>query len=398
MLKKVKLIIVFFLVAISNIASVDSLGKVFAQNENVEIEKEFNQVVENQLYALDFSSLEQILQDASEQSQNIFGSASFFEKVNMLINGEISSDFSSIFKIIFELFFDNILSILPTLCLIIAIAILFSLISNLKSSSNGGIKDIIHFIVYGVIIIIVSSIVAECVFNTTNTLQSVQTQMEVIFPLLITLITAVGGVTSASVFQPAIVLISNGIMQLFNYVLLPLFLVAFIFTIANNLSNNFHFSKFIETSQSIFKWIVGIVFSLFIAYLTINSIVAGSLDGISIKTAKYTMKSYVPYIGGYMGDGLDIIISSSVLIKNAIGACGLILLLATTILPLIKLLLVVLGLKITGAILEPITDKRISSFVYSIGKVLNMLIACLISITIMYFLCVGLLMSVCNLF
>lgn len=394
MLKKVKLILVFLLISICCISENNRV--VLAESES--IESEFNQTVENQLYALDFSVIERVLENATENSQNIFGSSSFFEKVSMLINGEISNDFGSVLELIFKVFFDNILEILPTLCLIIAIAILFSLISNLKSSSSGGVKDIVHFVAYGVIIIIVSSIVSECVINSTNTLQSIQTQMEVIFPILITLITAVGGVTSASVFQPSVILLSNGIMQLFNYVLLPLFLIAFIFTIANNLSSSSHFSKFIDTSQSIFKWIIGIVFSLFIAYLTINSIVAGSFDGISIKTAKYTMKSYVPYIGGYMGDGFDIVISSSVLIKNAVGACGLILLLATTLLPLIKLMLVIFGLKITGAVLEPITDKRISSFVYSVGKVLNMLIACLISVSIMYFLCVGLLMSVCNLF
>ena len=394
MLSKVKLIFIFFLLSLCFVSSNEVC--VFAENQD--IQAEFNQTVENQLYALDFSALERILENSTEQTQNIFGSHSFFEKVNMLINGEISNNFGSVIELIFSIFFDNLIEILPTLCIIIAIAILFSLLSNVKSSSGGGVADIIHFVAYGVIIIIVASIVTECVLSTTNVMQSIQSQMEVIFPILITLITAVGGITSASVFQPSVILLSNGIMQLFSYVLLPLFLVAFIFTIANNLSSSAHFSKFIDVSQSTFKWIIGIVFSLFIAYLAINSIVAGSFDGISIKTAKYTMKSYVPYIGGYMGDGLDIIISSSVLIKNAVGACGLILLFSTTLLPLIKLILIVLGLKLTGAILQPITDKRISSFVYSVGKVLNMLIACLISVTIMYFLCAGLLMSVCNLF
>jgi len=74
------------------------------------------------------------------------------------------------------------------------------------------------------------------------------------------------------------------------------------------------------------------------------------------------------------------------------------LLIATIAVPLVKLIIIMLGLKITGAILEPITDKPISNFVFSVGKILKMLVACIVSVAIMYFLSVGMLMSVCNLF
>ena len=110
------------------------------------------------------------------------------------------------------------------------------------------------------------------------------------------------------------------------------------------------------------------------------------------------MKSYVPFVGGYLSDGFDLILSSSVLIKNAVGATGLMLLLATVAVPIIKIVILIFGFKLTSAILEPIADSRISSFIFSVSKALNMLVACLLAVAFMYLLSVGVLMCTCNIF
>lgn len=387
--------IIMFLSLIFLFTEISQVKIVFA--DDVSIQEQLELTTNDGLSALDFSALEEIINTANQDSKNLFGDISFFDKLKSLINGEVQKDFGAYVTQILKIFLDNILDILPILCLIVSISILFSILSNFKSDNNG-IKDMVHFLCYGTIIIIITTLITQCITQVTGTLTNIKTQMEIVFPILLTTITAIGGATTVSAFQPSVAILSTGIIELFGYILIPLFLISYIFTIANNLSNNLHFTKFISVSQSIFKWIIGLVFMLYFALVSINGIVANSVDGISIKTAKYTLKSYVPYVGGYMSDGFDIIMSSSVLIKNAVGTCALILMLATTFSPLIKILVVMFALKITGAILEPISDKRISNFIFSIGKILNMLIACLISMIIMYFLIIGLLMSVCNLF
>ena len=392
--------ILFIIILLSIHITINPYPIVLADENSLQnIEEEFNNIIQEGLNTLDFSALEDLIINSSLQAQEIFGSTSFYNKLQELINGDIEQDIGSFFNVFLSLFFDNIVDIIPILCMIVAIAILCSLLSNFKSSiSGGGVKDVIHFLCYGVIIIIISALITQCVIQVTDTLQSLKVQMEIIFPILLTMITAVGGFTSVSVFQPSVIILSTVIVEIFSYVILPLFIVAFVFTIVNNMSGSTSFNKFVEVAQSSFKWIIGIIFTIFFAFLSINGLIASVYDGISIRTAKYTMKSYIPYVGGYMSDGLDILLSSSVLIKNAVGTCGLILLIATVLIPLVKMIVVNFGLKITGAILEPISDKRISNFVFSIGKILNMLIACLVSISIMYFLTVGILMSVCNLF
>ena len=284
-----------------------------------EIEQELTETVEEQLSGIDLGDFQQILNGLSEQEQSIFGSSSFYDKVSKLLSSDLSSD-QSLFQQIFNILLDEILNFIPLLATICAIAILGSFISNLRVKTNDqSIADIVHFVCFGVIIVILSGAVFSLVGMTKNLLSSIQAQMQILFPILLTLLTSLGGLVSVSVFQPLVAVLVSGVMQIFNYVVFPLFICTFIFTIVGNLSNNIKLDKFISFFKSSFKWVTGSIMTLFFTFLTIQGITAGSFDGVSVQTAKYAIKSYIPLVGGYLSDGFNLIMSSSILIKNALG-------------------------------------------------------------------------------
>ena len=132
------------------------------------------------------------------------------------------------------------------------------------------------------------------------------------------------------------------------------------------------------------------------AFLAIQGITASSYDGVSIRTAKYAIRSYVPLLGGYLSEGFDVIMASNVLIKNAVGASGLILMFSSIISPVIQIVVFSLILKLASAILEPLTDTRISDFLYSVGKTLSLLVTIIVGISFMYLITTGLIMCTAN--
>jgi len=123
-----------------------------------------------------------------------------------------------------------------------------------------------------------------------------------------------------------------------------------------------------------------------------------SIDGISIKTAKYALKSYIPILGSYLSDGVGLILTSSSLIKNSVGVTGLILLFSTIISPIINIIIVMLLFKLVAALVEPLCDDKISSFLYSVSKSLNLLNVSLIAIGFMYLVSTSILLLVSNIF
>ena len=108
------------------------------------------------------------------------------------------------------------------------------------------------------------------------------------------------------------------------------------------------------------------------------------------------MKSYIPILGGYLADGFNVIVASSVLIKNAVGACGLLTIFITILSPIISIIILSLLLKLTAAVLEPLSDGRISSFLVSVSKTLTMLMVILIGFSFMFLLLCALIMCSAN--
>lgn len=362
-----------------------------------EIEKIIEDSINSQLGDLDFSDFESILGELGENQKEIFGSSSFLEKIQAVITGKFSENQQSIWTSILNLFFDDVLSILPIISLVVAISVTFSLVSASRpNSKNKSIGDIIHFVCYGVIIVILVSCTINLINTTSNTIQSIKGQMDVIFPILLTVLTAIGGTVSVGVYQPAVAVLSGTIINIFTAILMPIFIFRLVFSIISNLSNNVKLEKFASFFSSLFKWIIGSVFTIFSAFLTIQGITAGSVDGISFRTAKYAIKNSVPILGSYLSDGLNLIVASSVLIKNAVGASGLILLFATIIVPIVKLVVFMFSLKLSAAILEPITDSRITNFMSMLAKSISLLIVLILGCAFMYVLMSGMIMVSAN--
>ena len=363
-----------------------------------EILQEIEDELGNQLDNLDMSSIENLLDSLTDEELALFGEKGFLDKITSLLSGEISQG-SSLWTSILEIFFDSLLEIIPFISIIIAVALLGNLIQGLKpTKSEKSISNLIHFVTYGIIVVIVLSIVVKMITMTTNTIFTIKNQMDAIFPLLLTLLTAVGGTVSVSVYQPAMALLSSVIINLFTYVLMPLFIFSIIFSVVSNLSNTIKLDKFTSFFNSTFKWITGLIFTIFTAFLSIQGITAGSIDGISIKTAKYAIKSYVPILGSYISDGMGVILASSNLIKNAVGASGLFLLLASIITPILQLVLFMLALKLVSAIIEPLGSKQIANFVSSLSKNMTLLIVTIVGIAFASFITIGLVMCSANIF
>lgn len=361
-----------------------------------EIQQEITESIDDQLGKLDFSSIEEVINHLTKGQQGLFGSSSFVAKLRSIITGEFADGSTSIWGALVSLVFDNLLKYLPIISSVIAIAIFGSMLQGLRPSNGKSISNVIHFVTYGMIVVILLTVVVQMVQMTSGVITNIKSQMDAIFPILLTLLTAIGGTVSVSVYQPAMALLTGTILNIFTYVLLPIFIFSTIFAVVSNLSNSVKLDKFTSFFNSAYKWLTGLIFTIFSAFLSIQGIAAGSVDGISIRTAKYAIRSYVPILGSYLSDGLGIILASSNLIKNAVGAAGLILLLATIAAPLIELILFMLTLKFIAGIVEPLGNSQIANFVSGLAKSMTLLISLIIGVAFVYFIMLGLIMCSAN--
>ncbi len=404
--KKIKIFLIVLFIFISSFYGNFSFEKgfqffpeaVYATSEQEELEKELEDKIDQQLNNLNFDEIETVIKNLSTEASNLFSSSSFTEKLKLVISGDYVDTSQSFFSVVGSIFFGGLKSYMPIIANIISIAILGGMVANLKPVTNGkSIGNIVHFVTYGMVIIFLGTSLVQILTLTSTTLNSVKQLFDSIFPILLTLLTAVGGSVSVGIYQPAIALLSNLFVSLITYVLLPLFIFSIVFSLVGNLSNNVKLDKFVSFLNGTFKWSIGLCFTIFLGFISIQGIMAGAVDGLSIRTAKYAIKSYVPIVGGYVSDGISLIMASSVLIKNAIGGVGLFLLLSIVLSPIINLAIFMLSLKFMAGIIEPIGDKKIANFISDLAKSLSMLVALLVAVSFLYTVVTGLVMCSANL-
>lgn len=362
----------------------------------VSVESDLKNTTSEQLKFFDFNGLDDEL-DKIENSDN-FGAKTFIEKVKALINGEYNFSFKDLLSSFVKTFLVDIKKIIPFLASIFALAILSNIVGHFKAKGNKNLSNIVHFVCYSAVIIIVCASITNLVNLTTDVISSMQNQMEIIFPIILTLMASVGNTVSVGIYQPIMAMLSGLIINVFNYVILPIFLISFVISVVGNLSNNVKLNKFSSLLNDVFKWVIGIVFTVFSGVITIKGISAGSFDSVSIRTTKFALKTYVPLVGGYLSDGFNLIMASSVLIKNAVGTAGLLLIFLSILSPIITILVFKWSLHLLSAVLEPLMDDKISNFLFSVSKAINMLIATIICVALMYLISVGLLMTSGNVY
>ncbi len=366
-------------------------------NSTVEISEDLNNSIIEELNEIDFSELNAVVEEFQESSTNIFSIDNIKSKIYSIISGQNAISYSSFFSSIFSIFLEMIVKYLPMLSLIVAVGVISNLLNGVKSKFNEkSTSGLIHLVCFLAVVILTIGMITSISKTSINSINSMVSQINAIFPILLTLMIGIGASASAGVFQPIVAIISTYVADFFTYIILPLFMVSFVFSIINNMSDNIKLDKFNSFISSLFKWCVGLVFTLFFAVFTIQGISAGTFDSLSIRTTKYTIKSYIPIMGGYLSDGMDLILSSTILIKNAVGLVGVLMIIGTIISPLLEIVVFSLLLKLVSAILQPMGNNKTSNFLMSTSKSITMLSTCIIAVGFMYLISVGLVMMTSN--
>ena len=125
------------------------------------------------------------------------------------------------------------------------------------------------------------------------------------------------------------------------------------------------------------KTLLALSMSLFAGILGISSFAAASFDSLAARGVKFAIGASVPVIGGSIAEAMSSVAGSALLLKNAIGLGGVILLFALFAMPLLKLWALSLSLRLTAAFTAPVAEKRVGETLRKLGECIDMLFASL---------------------
>lgn len=118
--------------------------------------------------------------------------------------------------------------------------------------------------------------------------------------------------------------------------------------------------------------------------------------GITAKTTKAVVSSAIPVVGKILGDAVDTVLGCGIILKNAVGLVGVIIVLGICIVPIIKLATLTFAYKLLAGITQPIADEKITSLLEQIGDIFKIFLAILSSISFMIIIGTTLVLKISN--
>ena len=330
----------------------------------------YDAIINDVISSIDYNSFKDITTFLNE----IFNTnLSLKDMIISFFNGELNLNVNTIFKVLTSGVGRFINDFSPLICYVLFLGILCNISNIIICKNNDNIENsTIFYICYATCVALITKLLYEVVNYSVTVIENIANLLEVVFPVMFSLSGLVGnfGVT---LFKPFTAVISLFTTSIVNNFFIPLIMIISACVIASNLSKNLSLNALIKNLFSLFKWSIGIFTLIFSALVTTQGFVNMQFNGASVKVLKYATGSLVPIVGGFLSGGVDVLLSSVLLIKNSVGLITVLYLIFYVASAGISILLFSFIIKFCLSLCEPIIDVKIQNCTTKITDVFNLL-------------------------
>jgi len=354
-------------------------------------------IILDQLDKLDVGNITEIMDSINRDLKDYFPKIDYRDYIMKVIRGETTFSFIDIIRGSFSLLFREVMVNWYLLIQIILLSLIYAILSNLQSSFE---NKTISRLAYNVCYLMIASLVIKSFFIAINigaeAIEMMVTFMQLLTPIVLTLILAMGGITTAAFFHPILLGGIGLIGTVVKSVVLPLLIFSAVLSVVSNLSTKIQISKLANLFKQSAIALLGFILTIFVGIISIQGIAAASVDGIGLRTTKFAIERFIPIVGGFLSDAMDTVIGCTLVLKNGIGALGFLVIFLICLLPVIKILSLVVIYRFCIAVIEPIAEKQLIDFLTQMSNTLLVLFAAVVAVAIMFFVTITIVVSTGN--
>ena len=311
---------------------------------------------------------------------------------NFLENGKI--DNQTILKSLINMFGKEILANLKGAIVVYIIIILMSIITSFDMEEKGDITKIAKLVCFVALSTVMIKNFLEVVAAFKNVVTVLTTIMQIVSPFLLAVLIATGALSTTGIVQPILLFLASLVGFLINYVVIPFFMISVAFNVIYSISENLRISKVSKLFSGSAIWVVGVLFTLFLGVLSLESSVSSSVDSLTVKTTQAAVSNFVPVVGKFFSDSFETVVGATKIIGKTGGVVGIIAIILVAAIPIIKLASIVAIYNILNTLIEPIyADEKVSKYISNFTDVYKNMLGILIGIVILFIISTGIILN-----
>lgn len=335
------------------------------------------------------------LKEAQKYTNESFEEIDLSSMLGQAIQGKI--DNNKLYKIIIKLLGKEVSSSLKILISILVIIVIHGILKAITDGlENNSVSQIIYFVQYILIVTLIMSNFSEIIKLVKDTANDLVGFINVLIPLLLTLMVYTGNITTSTVIEPIVLAISNFVGNIIADVLIPIVLIIVTFSIVSKVSERVQVEKLSKFLKFGVVWFLGIVLTVFVGVVSLEGTLSSSVDGVTAKTAKAAVSTVIPVVGKILGDVVDSVLGCGVILKNAVGFVGVIVILSICIMPIIKIGTLSIIYSLASAVVQPIADEKIVKLLDEMSGVFKLLLGILCALSVILIIGITMVVKISN--
>lgn len=362
-----------------------------SQNKSTE-EKGEDSYVNDLLNDVDYSDIEKVIGEIMTDEDKF----DFSEYVSKLAKGEESASITTIVPKLLKSFFSEIFTNKTVLVQLLAIAVLAAVFTNFANIfKNNQVSETSFYITYLLIFSILTSSFYLATKVAAEVLDALLSFMKVLMPTYMLSVAVSSGAKTSLLYYEA----TLGVFTVIDFVLikvvLPLINIYFVISLANYINKEDKLSKLAELVETIINWSLKTLLAVVIGFNAIQGLIVPMADKVK-RSAIIKGTKAIPGVGNAVNSVTETVLGASVVVKNAIGVAGLIVIITICAIPLVKLACFALTYKLGSAVIQPISDKRIIGCLGTASNAAKLLLSSVFIALLLFILSIALIAASTN--
>lgn len=291
----------------------------------------------------------------------------FRDILEIFMTGDFSRGIQVLGKGITEKIFSILAENKEAMLHILVIALIAAVFANFSHVfAAGQAADMGFFVLYLLLITLLLQTFEIMIDSVTSSLQLLTEFMKVLCPVYLMASAVVTGSGTSVVFYNLLLFLIYLVQNIVCCYVIPLIHVYLMIRLMNEISPEPYLDRFADLAGTVIAWILKTMLVGIVGINLIQGLISPALDQVKRSGLQKGLEA-IPGIGNTIGGVTEIVLSAVTLIRNGIGVAGAVVCVAICLVPLIQIAVMTLLYKLASALLEPVSDGRITACIAGAG-------------------------------
>lgn len=362
---------------------VSCLDAVAAENEENQTEIQ-NQIQSKMMGEIDFTDINQNLKALFPEEK-----IQFQDIVETLMQGDLEQTGRAALAYVKDQIGYEFSANKANLVHMLMIAIIAAVFTNFSSAlQNKQVGEISFYVLYLLLITMSLNTFRIAISGIEEKLEHILEFMKVLCPGYFLSVAIAAGSSSSLMFYNFILLLIYLVEMVVFRFLIPVVNLYIMIQVMNYLLEEDTLSEFAELVKKGVQWSLKTLTGIVIGINAVQGLLAPAMD--TLKRNVWTKSvAAIPGIGNAFGSVTDVMLGTAVLIKNGIGMAGAIVIVGICMIPMIQMVLLTFLYKLVAAMVQPISDSRITGCISSVSEGYELLLQIIVTTMILFLLTIA---------